>query len=361
MKTRCALALLSLSLVAGCAFDEEISPLLPPLPPPGTIPETLAGWGLFRGNGATQEPALGVIPYEVIAPLFSDYSIKHRFIRLPAGKKMTYSDTSKWGVSDGTILVKTFAFPRDTRASGKGERLIETRLLVREAGLWSVLVYKWNDEQTEARRFVAGTRLPISWIDEMGQTHEQTYRIPSTEDCKTCHGGKEEVEPLGLRTRQLDRTFDHGEGPENQIDYLARLGSFEQAPPRAGERPRLSDPMGDDPLAARARSYLEGNCAHCHRQGGDSQSSGLWLNLENEAREHLGICKIPLAAGRGAGNLDFDIVPGEPDQSIMVFRMESTEPDIKMPEMPSLEPDRSGAQLIREWIAAMSTKGCNTN
>jgi uncharacterized repeat protein (TIGR03806 family) len=361
MKTRCALALLSLSLVAACANDEELSPLLPPLPPPGTIPETLAGWGLFQKSGATQEPAPGVIPYEVIAPLFSDDALKHRFIRLPAGKKIVYSDTEKWAFSEGTILVKTFAFPRDARDLGKGERLIETRLLVRDADRWSVHIYKWNDEQTEAKRFVAGTRLPISWIDELGQPHEQTYRIPSTEDCKTCHGGKEEVEPLGLRTRQIDRTFDQGEGPENQIDHLARLGMLERDPAPAGQRPRLSDPAGGDPLELRARSYLEANCAHCHRQGGDSQSSGLWLNLENQDPVHLGICKIPLAAGRGAGNLDFDVVPGEPDQSIMIYRMESTEPDIKMPEMPSLEPDRSGAQLIREWIAAMSTKGCNTN
>jgi uncharacterized repeat protein (TIGR03806 family) len=361
MKTRSALALLSLSLVAACANDEELSPAPRPLPPPGAIPETLAGWGLFKESGATQEPAAGVIPYEVIAPLFSDYALKHRFIRLPAGKKITYSEMEKWVLPEGTILIKTFAFPKDARDLGKGERLIETRLLVRGEREWSVHVYKWNDEQTEAKRFVAGTRLPISWIDEMGQTHEQIYRIPSTEDCKTCHGGREEVEPLGLRTRQLDRAFDDSKAPENQIDHLANLGLFEQEPTKAGQRARLSDPLGGEPLEARARSYLEGNCAHCHRQGGDSQSSGLWLNLENQDPQHLGICKIPLAAGRGAGGLDFDIVPGEPDQSIMIYRMESTEPDIKMPEMPSLEPDRDGAKLIREWIGTMSSKGCDAD
>jgi len=363
MKTHHALALVCISLLAAsCGGAEEtIAPVetQPDNPPPGKPPETLSGWGLFKGNGSTQEPGVGVVPFEVISPLFADYSGKFRFIRLPVGGQITYANAEKWTFPEGTVLAKTFAFPNDARDPKKGDHLIETRLLVREEGKWSIHIYKWNEEQTEAKRFIAGTRVDVSWIDETGQAREQTYRIPSSEDCKTCHGGKEEVEPLGPRTRQLDRTHDYGKGPENQIDHFASMGMFDNTPSPADMRPRLSDPYGTDALESRARSYLEGNCAHCHRQGGDSQSSGLWLNLENQDIHHLGVCKIPLAAGAGAGDLDFDIYPGDPDKSIMVFRMESDVPDIKMPEIPSLEPDLKGAKLIREWIASMTPKGCN--
>jgi hypothetical protein len=44
-------------------------------------------------------------------------------------------------------------------------------------------------------------------------------------------------------------------------------------------------------------------------------------------------CKRPVAAGRGSGGRDFAIAPGEPDASILVYRMESTDPGIAMPEL----------------------------
>ena len=37
-------------------------------------PENLSAYGLFVGNGATQEPAEGVIPYDLNTPLFYDYT-----------------------------------------------------------------------------------------------------------------------------------------------------------------------------------------------------------------------------------------------------------------------------------------------
>ena len=37
----------------------------------------------------TQTPSEGVIPYDLISSLFSDYSFKKRFIYVPKGKKAT--------------------------------------------------------------------------------------------------------------------------------------------------------------------------------------------------------------------------------------------------------------------------------
>ena len=58
-------------------------------------PTHLSAWGLFV-DGLAQEPAEGVVPYEVISPLFSDYASKHRFIRLPDGAQITYTDEGDW-------------------------------------------------------------------------------------------------------------------------------------------------------------------------------------------------------------------------------------------------------------------------
>jgi len=63
--------------------------------------------------------------------------------------------------------------------------------------------------------------------------------------------------------------------------------------------------------------------------------------------------KMPIAAGRGSGGRLYDIVPGKPEGSVLLFRLESTEPGIMMPELPRRMLDAEGIQLIRQWIAGM--------
>jgi len=59
------------------------------------------------------------------------------------------------------------------------------------------------------------------------------------------------------------------------------------------------------------------------------------------------------STGRGSGGRQYDILPGRPDASIMTYRIESTEPEIKMPELGRNLVHEEGAALIRAWIAAM--------
>lgn len=353
-RARPGLASLALSAVVclvACAPVED------PCPPSGEpVPERLCEWGLFT-DGPQQRPAADVVPYTVVSNLFTDDALKHRFVRLPPGAQIGYDDAEAWTFPEGTVIAKSFAYPIDARDPDAGQRLLETRLMVREGGEWAVHVYKWDEAQQRATRFVPGTRVAVEWVDAEGAKRDHPYRIPSTEDCKTCHGGKDEVDVLGLRTRQLDRVVDYGDGPENQIDRLTRLGLLDRAP--AAERVKLIDPFGDGPLHARARAYLDGNCAHCHRMGGDAQSSGLYLNFENTDPYHFGVCKVPVAVGNGGGGLDYDIVPGEPDASIMIYRMSSTDADIKMPEMGGLAVDEAGLALMRAWVEAMEPADCS--
>ena len=46
-------------------------------------------------------------------------------------------------------------------------------------------------------------------------------------------------------------------------------------------------------------------------------------------------------------------MPGQPDASILVFRIESTEPEIRMPELGRNLVDDAGVALIRQWIAQL--------
>ena len=108
--------------------------------------DLLSEWDVFD-DIRLQVPAEGVIPFEVTSPLFTDDSIKHRWVVLRAGGKIEYSQNERWQSPVGTIYVKTFAYPPkdlsvpdpDTR-----EQLIETRLLVHEDSGWKVWVYVYN-------------------------------------------------------------------------------------------------------------------------------------------------------------------------------------------------------------------------
>ncbi len=358
-----AALLLGAALLAGCDDAPE-----EPAPEPGghaghgghDHPQLLSEWGFFA-DGPAQVPAEGVIPYDVNAPLFSDHTLKHRFFRLPEGARVTYDDTGRWVFPEGAVLVKTFSYPRDARDPSLGERLLETRLLVRTAGAYTVHTFVWNEAQTDAEHVVAGARIPVSWIDAGGVEQSLEYRVPNTNQCLGCHGGSEYgvTDVLGPRTRQLNRLRDFGDGPVNQIDHFDALGLLDRTPPPAGARETLPEPFSDlAPLEARARAYLEANCAHCHYEDGAAGSSGLHLGLEVEQPGALGVCKVPFAAGEGTGGHLYDIVPGRPEESILVFRMRSVDPNIKMPELPAQLADTAGADLVAAWIDAMTPEGC---
>lgn len=319
--------------------------------------DRLSTWALFE-DGAAQVPAEGVVPYEIVSPLFSDYAAKHRFIRLPEGGQITYTADGDWEYPVGTVLVKTFGFLNDLRDPSAGERIIETRLLVREEGGWEPYVYLWNDDGTDAVRTPAGARVDVEWIHTDGETRSIEYRVPNEVQCANCHGGRDPVSPIGPRAEQLDMAYDYGDGPVNQIEHMASLGWFANEVPPAAERAPLADPMGDGPIEARARAYLDANCSHCHQEGGAAAQSGLWLNAHVTEPIRLGMCKRPVAAGPGAGGRTFDVVPGFPEESVMIYRMESEEPGVKMPELPSLLSHTEGVEVIRAWIANMEPTGC---
>jgi uncharacterized repeat protein (TIGR03806 family) len=317
-------------------------------------PDHLSAWGLFRGNGSSQEPAAGVIPYDVNTPLFSDYAAKFRFVRLPAGTVAHYRDSTPFDFPIGTVLVKTFAYPHDERDPGKGRRLIETRLLLHKTQGWTGITYVWNDEQTEATIRIAGGDAAVNWIDATGQERRVNYLIPNTNQCLGCHENRKVMRPIGLTARNLNRTLEYGHESENQLAHWTRIGILEGAP-APEQAPRLA--VWNDPatggLEERARAWLESNCAHCHNPEGPARTSGLDLTSTQSDGFKRGFWKPPVAAGRGSGGRSFGVVPGKPDESILVHRIESQEVGVMMPELGRRLIDKDGAALVRAWVASL--------
>ena len=328
-------------------------PSIAPGKPRPAVPDRLSAYGFFRGRAAEQQPAPGVIPYDVNTPLFSDYTTKHRFVKLPRGTAANYADDDVFDLPVGTQLVKTFAMPRDLRRSDAGERLLETRVLSRGEDGWSGVSYIWNDEQNDAVLASAGDTIDVAWTHSDGEERTNNYIVPNVNQCKGCHATSAGMAPIGVKARHLNRTFDYGDAADNQLTHWMKVGALKGAPTpdQAPRAVRWDDTAAD--LNDRARVWLEINCAHCHQPGGSAQNSGLDLRLSQNDPTKLGILKPPVAAGTGSGGMQYDILPGKPDRSIMLLRLRSTHPDVMMPELGKRLVPEEAVDLIREWIAAM--------
>lgn len=323
--------------------------------------ELLSEYDFFQGAMVEMTPKDGVVPYMVGSPLWADHAGKGRFIVLPEGGQIEFSEADDWAFPEGTILIKTFFFDHDRRDPAAGYRIIETRLLIREDGVWKPHTYLWDEEQTEAKIIKTGKRVDVEYVDLGGAMQEEEYIVPNLDQCASCHERDDEQRSLGLVTLQMNRVVEHDGGSVNQIDWMTDLGMFATAPPKGDALPGFVDPMGTEgTLDARARGYLHGNCSHCHRHGGGASNSGLVFLATEMDQAKVGVCKVPAAAGAGTGGHPHDIVPGDPDRSIVVFRMNSLDPEIKMPELPNRVIDTHGVELIREWIAAMEPVPCGS-
>jgi uncharacterized repeat protein (TIGR03806 family) len=313
----------------------------------------LSDYGLFQ-DAAARRPSPGVTPYDLNTPLFSDYAAKHRYVFTPDGQSATYRSDGPLEFPVGTVLVKTFAFAPDMRAPQVGERHVETRLLIRKADGWTALAYVWNADQTEAILKRTGARLDVALIDPAGAPQAISYLVPNQNQCKTCHSADGELVPIGPKARNLNRDLDYGHRTENQLIAWRRLGHLSGGPtPAAAPRTAVWDDLSE-PLEARARAYLDANCAHCHNPAGMASTSGLFLGVEETRPAHLGIGKAPVAAGRGSGGLAVSIEPGQPDRSIMVYRMGSNDPGVMMPELGRSLVHAEGVALVADYIESLA-------
>jgi uncharacterized repeat protein (TIGR03806 family) len=346
-------------------------------------PASLSEWHVVERRGGRLILNQGVVAYELNSALFSDYAHKLRTIWMPDGVSARYSDSESFDFPVGTIISKTFYYPLPggrshdgkavARTSSKNDllengllengtldlgkvRLIETRLLVHRREGWVALPYVWNDAQTEATLQRTGAVIPLELVGAAGDRAVADYQVPDQNQCAGCHttdNSSRKILPIGPKARHLNRDFVYAAGRENQLAHLTRIGYLTGAPapdraPRAADWTDAAHASVDD----RARAYLDINCGHCHSATGPAITSGMWLDAATRDRLKLGFCKQPIAAGKGTGDRLYGIVPGDPDASILAFRMDSDDPAVMMPELGRSVIHREGVALIREWIRA---------
>ncbi len=322
-----------------------------------SVPKRLSEFHLFEGSPAKQQPAEGVVLYDLNTALFSDYAHKRRFISLPKGQKMQYRDEGVFEFPVGTVMAKTFYYPNDMTDASKGERLLETRVQLKEDDGWYGVTYVWNQEQTDAALVVGGSQVEVSWTHLDGQTRSTSYEIPNANQCLNCHSQNKSYLPIGPTARNLNRGVPNTDKPTNQLEHLVQLGLLAglPAPSNVATMPQFDNPHSGS-VESRARAWLDVNCAHCHSPTGTARTTGLDLREEQTDLAKIGVFKNPVAAGHGSGGRKYDLVPGKPDDSILMYRIESPDPSIMMPNVGRRLVQSEAVTLIRDWIEGMKSK-----
>jgi uncharacterized repeat protein (TIGR03806 family) len=334
-------------------------------------PAKLSDWHVVFADGGRLALNRGVVPYDLNTPLFSDYAHKLRTIWMPPGTSAKYDARDSFDFPVGTIITKTFYYPMAKGSGPKSSlvartydqvrfplaldrvRLVETRLLVRREGGWQAFPYVWNAGQTDAELARTGDAEALELVSDDGSREPFTYVVPNENQCAGCHVvdlKTKQIAPIGTKARHLNRDYVYGQLSENQLAHWAKLGYLAGAP-ETSQAPKNADWRDAKQLLdSRARAYLDINCGHCHNPKGPANTTALDLTIFAAVDRYLGVCKPPVAAGRGTGDHFFDVVPGRPDDSILPFRMQSSEPGVMMPEQGRTTTHREGVALIKQWI-----------
>lgn len=315
----------------------------------GALPQLLSRTGVFK-NTAALAPDNSLIPYDLIVPFWSDGAEKTRWISLPENQKIKFSTVGEWIFPPGTIFAKTFMLATN-EANPKARRRLETRLLVRDAnnGVYGA-TYKWRPDNSDADLLESNLTETILIQTATGIRSQQWY-YPSRQDCLTCHNANAGL-ILGVKARQLNRDFTYPSGAtDNELHTWNHLGLFAQnlTDEQIKTLPRLTrlDDLTRN-LEDRARSYLDANCANCHRPGGTVAYF--------DARFDTPLANQNLIGGRVLIDQRIDgarvIAPNDIWRSILFMRANTTEP-FKMPPLARNSVDETGIILLRQWIESM--------
>ncbi|RRQ48854.1 T9SS C-terminal target domain-containing protein [Maribacter algicola] len=329
----------------------------------GNLPQLLSETGAFS-NLENLVPNEGLVPYDLIESFWSDGAEKKRWMVIPndgthdqVDEQIQFSENGNWGFPIGTVLIKHFELPLDANNPSLTKRL-ETRFSVKASdGSFYFVTYKWNNEETDAVLLNSGLDENIEIRNSNGSTSIQKWTYPSTQDCVACHnpatGGS-----LGPRTRYLNSqyTYEKTGVRANQLVTLSHLGILNQVIDDSRTQNYLTYKAlndGSATLDEKARSYLDLNCAYCHRPGGTGDRAQFDLQLFNSLQE-TGLLTSGINTPLGISGEKI-LYAGDASKSILYHRINSDDPSIMMPPIAKNKINEEGVVLIENWINQMES------
>jgi uncharacterized repeat protein (TIGR03806 family) len=314
------------------------------------LPSRLGATGLFE-DVAALAPRPALLAYAVNSPLWSDGAAKRRWLALPEGETIGFSDSGAWTFPEGTVFVKHFDMALDERVPELRRRL-ETRVLVADAeGAYYGASYKWNADETDAELLLESQTEELDITQPDGSTRRQEYFYPGPTDCLTCHDSRA-GSVLGVRAAQLNGEVRYAATglQANQLWTWSELGLFDRRLSQSEIRalPALAA-LEDESRSVedRVRSYWDSNCSMCH--GSIRGMRAAWDARYQTPLAEQGVVSGPSVANEGA----FIVVPGDVEASLLAVRDRSTDPNLRMPPIGRTRADVAYIALLERWIRSL--------
>ena len=350
-------------LLTACNGDDDLPPPSTPEPEPensvqldwASIPyDSLSTYGFFGGTLRDMEPVAGVLPYVPINKLYTDYVHKNRFVWMPTTVSAEYvSDGEVLNFPDSTMLIKHFYYD-GVQPSGD-RKILETRLMYKMGGDWHFANYLWNDEQTEATYDKFGTVVHVEWQEPGADLMSVDYRIPSESECLTCHKSYGSALPIALKPQSMNSLYAYEDGVKNQLAKWEEMGYLAPGYPENIETVVDWEDLSAD-LTERVRSFFDMNCGHCHMDGGHCDYRSLRLDYESTVDPiNMGVCVEPDEYIIGQPQLTYIIAAGNPQRSSLLYRLESTEEEERMPLLGRTLVNPDVVAMITEYIESLDT------
>jgi hypothetical protein len=344
---------------------------------PDSIPKLISGTG-FYGDILKKQISADVVPFDVNAPLWTDGAVKQRYIAVPPGQSVVYSDTADmYKYPDGAMVIKNFSV--DTIPGNPASRILfETRFsgvkIVGGKEKWYLWSYHWRLDQKDA------DLVPDSGQDATVRVYRnglaaapfmKKWRFPGKTQCAACHRVQtsDGRAVLAFFTAQLNRPWS-GNPSVNQLQRFFDIGMLKLAAGATAPNFALSPKWArwDDTTASldlRARSYVAANCSGCHGTRGILTNATQSVTLDydyHDMKPHMDFVSKKLI---GAFPLDSAglVVPGHPERSVLLYRQKMRNQiegnfaaeRMAMPPLGSFEPDTNAIDMMAKWIAAMGS------
>ncbi len=326
---RLIITLVAASLFTSCINDSDDYIVLQDDPIIAEFLPNLSQLNLFVGDLNTLAINSNMFKYELNTQLFTDYAHKLRIIGLPEGTALEYADDGFPIFPTGTLIAKTFYYNLDETNPNSGQKIIETRVLIKEETEWTIGNYVWNEDQTDAVLDQNQYNVTVDFINESGDDVTVNYVVPGANDCTKCHSNSNNVTPIGPKLRTMNFNVDG----VNQLQYFIDNGQLINAPnpSEITSLPNWEDDINYS-LEERSRAYFDVNCAHCHTTGGFCEFQST-LNLAFET--------------------DFDDTNIFQRRFSISNRMATYSPGISMPFIGTTMIHTEGYDLIQEYLDSL--------